>query len=176
MSGSARVDKLELLVQQCYDGIRSGNVSATVYDCMRLAKLINDPFSFGFFVMLQEKAPQEGGRALLRAFPALEREAARGIIDNALERALLFFKLRKTEAEALEAPKDALLFIGSNLIDSEIDRCKTELNTLSLPQGMNEYDISIYYPILMKQKSVISLRASALERIKASVRHLTQDS
>lgn len=169
MGNASEKNALVALIDQCYQDIRAGQVSSVVFGCARISMKLRDPHSYSFFVTLQQNAKHEGGRAVLRAFPDIEREDLKKVQESSVDRVIGFYKLTESEREQLSAPPDSLLFYGANLLDSEIERCQRVLSTFDSPSGIPQELMKTYYFDTALPKANIIARIATLNRIKASI-------
>lgn len=166
MRGSSLVGHLE-------DGFRrvlDKDVSAAVQICVRISRIKSDPYSLSFFLALQENARGESQRALINELSgSFEDEAIQKMYEVGSERAMQLRVMPDEVARAMhpENPERKVFYIGSNLIDDEMETALLSIGTLKPPAGMTPVDTAYFFDNSFSGIKNLTLRIQALKQIKA---------
>lgn len=158
------------LIHAAFQRVLDKDVSGAVQLCARLARLKNDAHSLAFFVALQENGETESIRTFISEYTGrLADEVIKKIHESGSERALQLRVMSKEQAKAFNSndPKRNVLYIGSNLIDEEIETAKSGMQTLRPPSGMTPIDTAYFYDQTIVGLSSFNTRIQALQLIKA---------
>ncbi len=160
----------ELLVEQANQKIFESNVAAAVHLCCRISRLKNDPFNFAFFLSLQENSRGEVFRYMLSEYSdKFDNEFIERVYKKGVERALDLRTMPEDTAKQAspDAPDRKVLYIGSNLIDSEIASAVSFSETFKPPSGMSAYDTAHFHQQALEAIPVYTARKYSLNVIKA---------
>lgn len=164
------MSSLDFLLQEGFRRILDKDVSAAVQICARISRLKSDPFSLSFFLALQENAKGESERAFINELSGrFEEKAIRKMYESGGERALQMRVMREELARAMnpENPERTVLFVGSNLVDEDIETTLLSIETSKPPAGMTPIDTAYFFDNTSAGISGLTLRLQALKQIKA---------
>lgn len=165
-----KVNDLNVLLQDGFKRVLDKDVSAAVQICVRVARIKRDPYSLSFFLALQENASRESQRAFTNELSGrFEDGAIQKMYESGSERALQLRVMSDGQARAMnpENPEKNVLFVGSNLIDDDIETTLLSIDTSKPPVGMTPIDTAYFFDNSFADIARLTLRIQALKQIKA---------
>ena len=135
---------------------------------MRLARLTSDYHSLAFFVFLQESTHEEAHRTIQNEIGHLAKDFIKYVTETAHDRSLSIFKILDSEADE-NFTRGNLLYVRANHIDNEIQSIDMTIDSLTVPNGIGEFDTAMFYKENAGPRFIFIRKRGILLRIRSNI-------
>lgn len=156
-------------IARIYEHLEEGHVEKAVMGCLRLARHLKDYVASAIF--LRELCPdkREIGRVLNDDAAHLKAETQKYLFELSLHRWLevhsLDFSLDEDDGEERN-----ILRVAVGEIEAELDQWERAIADMTLPAGMDPFDLAAFTDRFAHEKARIRLRIKALQTIKTRIK------
>jgi len=160
-------------INRIYEHLESDHAEKAVMGCLRLARSVNDHLSVAIFMRELYPDKHEVGRALFDDTSHLTDEARKFIWETSLNRWLELHTLDISPIQGEDFEDDdepRVLKIAIGEIEPELENWEGAIRDLTIPAGMDPFDIAAFTDRWVEQKARIRLQMKALQTLKHRVK------
>jgi len=157
------------IISRIYDHLEEDELEKSVMGCLRLSRNLKDYIATAIFLRELHTDKREIARTLYDDTSHLKVEAQKYLLNLSLERRIeihtMDFCLPGEDDEERN-----ILCIGVGEIEAEINRLERAIDDMTLPIGMDPFDVAAFTDRIMEGKALIRLRIKALQTIKSRLK------
>jgi hypothetical protein len=155
------------VIERIYEHVENDHIEKAVMACVRLARNVEDYFNAAIFLRELYPDKQQFARVFYEDTAKLKDEAQKYLSTKSLD---VWVESRAMRFSLCEEKEKNVLALGIGEMESEKIQLERSIQDMTLPSGMDPFDIAAFTDRYMRSKEALRLRIGAIQTIRARVK------